>query len=574
MSTPDSPQPAWQEPAEPRRLPSPRLLAVVAGLLFVLAYVAAAAAAGDRVPRGTSVGGVAVGGLTHDAARARLTAALAERADAPLTLTAGSRSARLTPEQAGLTPDVERSLDGLTGFTLAPTALWAHLAGGSARPLAVTTDRAALTAALQKTRDALDVAAVDGALTLPKGKVTERRAVAGQRVDVERTADAVLAAWPRSQTVAAVTEALAPRISAAEVARVRRDYLDEAMSAPVTVRAGTASFTLTPASYAPALSVQAKGASLEVVRDDARLREIVTAAATKAGVVRPAKDAVVTFQGEKPTVTPSQDGAALDAKALPGEVWPALTADGRTATLTTRVVQPKLTTATAKATLPRERISTFTTYYGAPSARTHNLELAASVLDGTYVPPGGTFSLNAVLGQRTPEKGYRSAPVIMNGRLTNDYGGGISQVSTTTFNAAFFSGMKFLAYTPHAFYISRYPEGREATISWPDVDQRWVNTTDGGVLIKASAGGQKITVSFYGTKKWDIEASKGPRRNVVSPRTIRDDSPGCVPQAPTPGFDVTVTRTFRQGGSTVRTESFSTHYIPEDDVTCTHPDAG
>ena len=152
------------------------------------------------------------------------------------------------------------------------------------------------------------------------------------------------------------------------------------------------------------------------------------------------------------------------------------------------VSQPKFTTEKAKATLPKGLISTFTTYFPANGGgRVTNIRLAARTLNGTYVPPGGTFSLNGVLGQRTPEKGYEKGGVINNGRLSENYGGGISQVSTTLFNAAFFAGMRFIEYMPHGFYISRYPEGREATVSWPDLDKSWVNTTDGGVHIRANS---------------------------------------------------------------------------------------
>ena len=145
-------------------------------------------------------------------------------------------------------------------------------------------------------------------------------------------------------------------------------------------------------------------------------------------------------------------------------------------------------------------------------------------------------------------------------------------MSTTTFNAAFFSGVRIDQYLPHSFYISRYPEGREATVSWPDVDQKWTNDTGYGILIQASVSSSSITVTFHGTKVWDIESVKGPRRNVVQPKTIVDDRPGCVTQSPSTGFDVTVTRVFKKGGRTVRTSNFSTHYIPEDKVTCTHPE--
>ena len=280
------------------------------------------------------------------------------------------------------------------------------------------------------------------------------------------------------------------------------------------------------------------------------------------------------FANGQPSVVPSQTGVALDPTKIVAPVTAALTAPERAAIVPVTVSQPKFTTEKAKATLPKGMISTFTTRFDPNGGgRVANIRLAARTLNGTYVPPGGTFSLNGVLGQRTPEKGYQKGGVIQNGRLSENYGGGISQVSTTVFNAAFFSGMKFLEYSPHGFYISRYPEGREATISFPSPDNKWVNTTDGGVYIRASSSGGEVTVSFYGVKKWDITANKGPRRNIVPFKKITDPSPKCITQTPTPGFDVTVTRTFKQGGKTVRTEAFNTHYIPEDDVDCTHPES-
>jgi vancomycin resistance protein YoaR len=131
-------------------------------------------------------------------------------------------------------------------------------------------------------------------------------------------------------------------------------------------------------------------------------------------------------------------------------------------------------------------------------------------LNGTLVRPGERFSLNGRLGRRTPAKGYLPAPVINGGRLVKGYGGGVSQVSTTTFNAAFFAGVRIEQHTPHSFYISRYPEGREATVSWPDVDQVWTNDTGFGILIRAQISGNDLTVTFLGTKVWDVEAVKDP----------------------------------------------------------------
>ena len=106
-------------------------------------------------------------------------------------------------------------------------------------------------------------------------------------------------------------------------------------------------------------------------------------------------------------------------------------------------------------------------------------------------------------------------------------------------------------------------------MNYPTVDLRWKNDSKYGVLVQASVDSQ-VHVSFWSTKTWDISAAKGPRSNVKPPKTIYDDSDDCVNQDPSDGFDVTVTRTFRRPGSSavVRTQTFRTHYIPEDDVIC------
>jgi vancomycin resistance protein YoaR len=305
--------------------------------------------------------------------------------------------------------------------------------------------------------------------------------------------------------------------------------------------------------------------------DEAKLVAAVRAAAATVGIEGKARDASFTFRGDQVVVVPSADGATIDAASVQSAFVPALTSADRKAALKVTVVKPALTTAEAEKSKPKEKISTFTTYLPANPPRTENITIAARTLNGTYVPPGKQFSLNGVLGQRTPEKGYNKANVIINGRLTNDYGGGISQLSTTVFNAAFFSGVKIEQYLPHSFYISRYPEGREATISWPDVDQKWTNDLGAGILVRSFVSGNEVTVSFYGTKVWDVEARKGPRRNIVQPRTITDNRPGCVTQSPQVGFDVTVSRIFKKAGKVVRTSQFNTHYIPEDRVICTNP---
>jgi vancomycin resistance protein YoaR len=262
-------------------------------------------------------------------------------------------------------------------------------------------------------------------------------------------------------------------------------------------------------------------------------------------------------------------GSAVEPAALAAAALAAFGDPARTATVQPVVTEPELTTAEVEALGVREEISEFSTNLTADAQRTENLRIAARTIDGTLLLPGETFSLNETLGRRTAEKGYNEAPVIMNGRLTAGVGGGVSQMATTLFNAMFFAGLEDVEHKPHSFYISRYPEGREATVNYPTVDLKFRNDSPHGVLIQTWVGGGQVHARFWSTRVWDdVRALKSARRNVTQPDVVHDPSPECVPQSPNPGFDVTVTRQFVRGGVVARTEQFRTHYIAEDHVIC------
>jgi vancomycin resistance protein YoaR len=546
----------------------------VAVAVLLAGYLGMAWFLGRHIPANSTVAGVPVGGMAPKSAEDTLRRALASREGAKVTLQAGDKTFQLDPRTAGLAIDYAGTVDGLSGFSLHPADVWNNLSGGSAERLETSVDRDKLRAALRAVEATLDTEVVQGSVTFPAGKVKVVQPVEGSTLSVEKTADEVAARWPSTTPVTPQVDRVAPAVSAQEVDRAVAEFAAPAVSAPVTVKVGAKSFAVAPAAFAPALAMKPDSAgNLTPSIDNAKLVAAVRKSAAAAGLEAQPRDAKITFKGTTPVVVPSAAGATLDEKSIVSAFVPALTSSTRTATVTTAVVQPKLTTAEAEKIKPREVVSTFTTYFPYNPPRTENITIAARTLNGTYVGPGEQFSLNKVLGQRTAAKGYNPAPVINNGRLTTDYGGGISQLSTTTFNAAFFSGVRIDEYLAHSFYISRYPEGREATISWPDVDQKWTNDTGYGILIQAFVSNGSVTVTFHGTKVWDIDSVKSPRRNVVQPRTIVDDRPGCVTQSPSTGFDVTVTRVFKKAGKTIRTSSFTTHYIPEDKVTCTHPNA-
>lgn len=533
-------------------------------------YCGLAAFLSRHVPSSTTVGRIAIGGMTPVEAAVTLKRVLASSASRPIRLQAPSHTVDIDPGTAGLEVDLEATLSELTGFTLNPAQMWTHLTGGTDEPLKVRVDRAKLTAAVTESAHAIDSPVVEGSITFTGGEVAVVSSVVGQAVNVRETSDEIASRWPGQQVVGAVITITKPKVSTDEINRAATEFAIPAMSGSVRLQVGQTPVMLQPAQFAPVVSMVADGVGvLQPTVDAAKLVSVIQVAAPD--TERPPVDATVRLVAGAPRVVPAVVGRKIDVSLAPAAFLTALTSTSHTASITMLSTQPKVTTATAQGWGIKEAISTFTTQFPYNPPRTNNIKIASGVLNRTVVRPGAAFSLNAILGERTPAKGYQQAPVIYAGRLERAYGGGVSQVSTTTFNAAFFSGVRIEGHTPHSFYIARYPEGREATLSWPDVDQKWTNDTGFGILIDAQVKGNDITVTFFGTKTWDIEAVKGPRRNVVQPKTIVDARPGCVPQAPNAGFDVTVTRVFKKNGVQVKTSTFNTHYIPEDSVTCTNP---
>jgi VanW like protein len=148
-------------------------------------------------------------------------------------------------------------------------------------------------------------------------------------------------------------------------------------------------------------------------------------------------------------------------------------------------------------------IGQFTTYYGCCVNRAYNIQLMARSVDGTVVQPGEVYSLNGQIGQRTEAKGYKRAGAIIGGELYCcdhwlNVGGGVSQFSTTLYNAIFFAGLEDVEHRPHSMYFSRYPMGREATVAWPGPDVKFENDTPWPLTIDTSYTATSITVKIIG----------------------------------------------------------------------------
>jgi vancomycin resistance protein YoaR len=221
-----------------------------------------------------------------------------------------------------------------------------------------------------------------------------------------------------------------------------------------------------------------------------------------------------------------------------------------------------------------EVVGQFTTRYSCCQSRVINIKRAVELLDGQRIPAGGTFSLNAALGKRTVARGFVLAPMISGGILVDSVGGGISQVATTLYNAAFFAGLELVEHTPHSFYISRYPMGREATISWGGPELVFRNVWNAPIRIDARARSTSVRFRLLSLPLGRrVETRTEPAHSYVAPRTLFITNPNLPPgeqrviqSAGSPGFDVTYTRHVYSWSTLRSSETFHVRYQPQNAV--------
>ncbi|MFI2710452.1 VanW family protein [Micromonospora sp. NPDC018662] len=571
--------PPTGDPGKPARSRRGRLLlagGITAVLLAGGVGVGAYAYAGD-VPRGTTVLGTELGGRSRAEAAQALRTELERRADklnAPITVTVGEQKVELKPADVGLAIDVDATV---AAAAAADAHAVSRLVGSRAVEPVITVDAARLAAALRKAvgdqgRE-MTMPTIIWTGTTPK-PVYPKPALT---VDTAGATAAVTSAWLAARPVTVPLVEKWPATTREEVDRLVTELARPAVAAPVTLTTDGGSVTIPPAAIARSLRFPTDDAGTITPRVDVKRLRAALGGKLATLEVEP-RDAGLTISGGKPKVVPSRAGRQVDAAAL----GPALLAvlpkpTGRTVTAELKPATPELTEAKLTELGIKERVSTFTTRFtgGLSSPRSQNIVQAAKDVDGTIVKPGETFSLNAHTGERGYDQGYQDAPTIVNGKLVPGVGGGVSQFTTTLFNATYYAGMEDVEHKPHSFYFSRYPAVIESTIYWPQLDFKFRNNTTHGVLIDTSYTGSTITVSIWSTKIYDsVKTEYGPRRNVTQPKTVYlKPGPDCIAAAGGVGFAQDAFRVIKKDGKVIKREKFSWRYDAEPRFICA-PDPG
>jgi vancomycin resistance protein YoaR len=523
------------------------------------------------LPPQTSVGDFDVSGLDQLGAVSKIRAGVATLPQ--IDVSAGERHWRLDAGKLGYTVDIESSV--AAAFAEAENRTLVEkvedLAGQSLAvsfPLKVSVDPAVARKALRALTAELNTAPKNGKIVFDKVRYTVLPDTPGQRIDVEVAASA-LAADPSLRELKLGLSTWDAEQTSAKLQRLADQ--GNALLRPLGVELGTGGQTrvLSAMQVANLFWIRSAGLELDQVALKANLKSL------SGSLDQPAQNARYQAQGSRLIRVAEQSGTVTDQPAALKVLGDAvLNPAARSVTLPSKVAQPAITLATlpdpSKLTLITTGVSTY--YHSSPARRT-NVANAAARIDGAVIAPSGVFSFLNTLGGISAGNGFVGGLIISGGRTVDGLGGGVCQVSTTTFRALYQAGMPVVERNQHSYRVGYYEPrvGFEAAVYDPGVDLKMQNDTGGPVLIRTvnHAARSTLEVQVWGTPQ---------RRTVyVSRATILGSTPHPAPKYvfnpnlprgaskqvdwAADGFNLYITRTIRDAG-TVRSDQVKTIYKP------------
>ncbi|MEO9326353.1 VanW family protein [Gordonia aurantiaca] len=526
----------------------------------------------DHSARGAVVGGISAG--NRDAAALDpVLDELTARSKQPVILRSPEGSAEIAPDALGLSFDAEATRQRLLEQPRNPLTRAAGLLGRDrdVSPV-VTLDRKAMDTALDEHRTELEKAAVEGGVHYDGTAPVGDQPAPGERVARDAAAAILVDRWLDGAPIDVPMEPFSPTVSAQVVDATVAGPATRATSGPVhLVDRRKRKVEVPSGDIASFLTFGPDGrGGLVPIADEKRARRILAPDLDPSQ--RPAVSARFSLATGKPTVVPAVSGAKINWPKTLDALTATATASGgtRTVDVVYDEVPPRLTTDAARKLGVRELISEYTTG-GFSSASGENIRLVAAEVDGALVLPGKVFSLNGHTGPRGAAQGYVESTIINHGRAGTAVGGGISQFATTLYNAAYFAGLEDVDHTEHAYYISRYPEAREATVFEGAIDLKFRNNTRHGVLIETSWSPSAVTVRLWGTKTYEVESITGERYDHTDPEKISLPKGGdCIASGGSRGFTTSDTRIVRdiRTGREITRHTRTVRYAPEPIVKC------
>jgi hypothetical protein len=531
------------------------------GLLAGGAYTAAYLAAGDKVPVGTTVGGIDIGGQSPAAAMDMLRDGLADRVDTPFTVTVNGRTQQVAPSAAGLAVDYAASVRGAGGGrSWRPSRLWTYYTAGTSSNPVVSLDQDRLATLLKRLDHSDGRRARDGSVVFQRQAFTVRSPRPGLVLDPRAAGTAFWNAYLTDDpSVELRMSETPPTIDNAAIQRFVRRFANRAMAAAVELHFGRATLHLSPAAYGHLLGARRVGNRLRPAVRARALSRLVNHQLIGAAIGRP-KPAAVALVGGHPQVVSARPGVTYRPHDVGLALLRAIGSAHRTARVRPTPAEASFTDADARDLGIRRQVSRFSVDLPR-GPRGEVLESAVRRLDGTLLTPRRSLSLRGLLGAATPAGKSGDA------------------LATAVFNAAWLGGMQVTAHASPRSYDAvapMAPVGRDASLR-AGQDLVFTNDTRYGVLVSAvvspatASRSRSLTVTLWSTPGWTIGSSAGSRTHAVAAgRDVRREK-SCTPRDGRDGFQVTVTRRFSREGAVDHTSSYTVSYAPADAVVCKAP---
>jgi len=525
---------------------------ILSGALYGVGYVLA----GDRVPSGTSVSGVDIGGMAAGEARAELRTKLVPLLTRRLQAEAAGRTFKLDPQESGLTLDIDATVDdALGGGPADPRHMLQVLTGGGEIEPIIEIDADELAVSLDEIDAAIRQEPVDATVTYAKFQPQVRYAKTGRALDRAQAAPRLRSALLAQEgKVSLPVKVLNPAITSTEATRFAEGPAQRALSGPVRLKVGEADVKLEPRVFGPALRLTATktgSLALEVDADTLATR----ARSALASLPNRPVEARLYFRAGRPTIRPGRPGVSVTPEALARGVRRAIAETGakRVARVEPETLQPRRTTEQVRqlrvskvVVASRVRFRSSRTL-GDPSS-------IARQLNGVLLRPGSTLQFtDRVDWQRHP----RAA----------------SLVASATYDVAFRAGLTIVERTPLPYYLRSFQAGIDASVSEPGEALTLRNDGPYGVYLRAYVDqvgrrGSTLNVELWSTPWVRVTVRQGQPYDVVRPEPVVDRSRACNPRPGSAGFEIDVRRRITRGDGPGRLETVHSQYSPAARIIC------
>lgn len=553
-----------------------------------------------RIFPGVTVAGVDISGMKTTDAALKLSTELTYPYSGRVVFRYGESVWMTTPAQLGLVFDPQASADGAfrfgrdaNPFASVNKQLNSLRVGSDLSPQSLFDQRIAH-AFLQSIGAEINRPMQEARLEINGTEVVATQGQIGRTLNVDASLNLLntqMAAFRDGEVPLVVLEQAPDVLNIEEQAAQARRLLSApfTISLPEAVAGDPGPWQIPPENLAPMLQVRKiqteSGSTYQLELDRNKLRPVLEQIARQ--VNRPEQNARFIFNDETrllEAIQSSSTGREVDLEASVELVEQSVARGEPNATLQVNLKQPKVSENANGADLGiTENVITYTSYFrGSSASRMQNIQTAAAQFHGLLIAPGETFSMGSALGDVSLDSGYAEALIIYGGRTIQGVGGGVCQVSTTLFRAAFFAGFPIPERYAHAYRVSYYEQsvsgidptlaGLDATVYFPLVDFKFTNDTPYWLLMETyfSSQSQTLTWKFYSTKDGrSVQWQTSGLQNVVpAPPAELQLNPALSDKEfkqvdwEADGADITVNRTVMMGDKIHFVDKFSTYYQP------------